>query len=131
MGVGWSGGIGQDIAITHFSHPQFAQNPADARLGRNMAMLAQHRHQFGLPSYGLLANDLRQHRAARRSAGVIVDIGAEHRIWPVHKVARILHKNADGVNMGLRRIAGLISAYYAEMHLPMGRIEVIISAYYP
>jgi hypothetical protein len=63
-----------------------------------------------------------------RRAGVVVDIGTEHRICPVHKVARILHKNAERVNMRPRRKASVISARCAEIYLPMRRIEGIISA---
>src|ERR1700723_1521516 len=47
-----------------------------------MTLLAQHGDQLGLPPHHLLANDLRQHGSACRSAGVGstvgFDIGAQH-----------------------------------------------------
>jgi phospholipase/carboxylesterase len=53
-------------------------------------MLAQHGHELRLPPHGLLANDLGKRQAARRSSRIV-----ELR---VHKVARILHKDAAAVN---------------------------------
>jgi hypothetical protein len=65
-------------------------------------MLAQHGDQFGLPADGLLANDLREQGAARRGA-VVIEVGPEH-IGSLHKVARILHKNAAAVNEARRTL---------------------------
>ena len=73
--------LGQHIAIAHLGHAELAQIPAHARLRRDMAVLAQHRDQLGLAPDGLLANDLREHRAARRGV-VVFEIGTEHFIRP-------------------------------------------------
>ena len=91
--------LGQHIAIAELRHAELAQVAAHARLGRDVAVFAQHGDQLRLASDGLFANDLRERRAPCRGIGIVVVYShAMLRLRGVHKVARILHKNAKGVN---------------------------------
>jgi hypothetical protein len=61
-----------------------------------MAELAQQIHELGLATHAVLANDFREHHAARRCV-VVFGLGPKH-LSTLHKIARMLHKNADAVN---------------------------------
>ena len=66
-----------------------------------MAMFAQQGHQFGLPPDGLLANDLRE-RWCGAPGALVWSMSERSMFWSLHKIARILHKNAATVNAAAR-----------------------------
>ena len=105
---GCSAALRQHIAIAHLGDAQLAQIPADAGLRRDVAELAQQVHEFGLAADVLLANDFREHRAARRRI-VVFGLGSQH-FRPLHKIAHILHKNASTVKSDLSHSSGRLSA---------------------
>jgi hypothetical protein len=77
----------QNVAIAHLRNAEFTQIAAHARLRCGMPLLAQQLDELGLAAHTALADDPGEQNAARRRA-VVIGIR-------VHKIARMLHKNAN------------------------------------